>query len=91
MEQMRLRPDAGSGNDSIQNQFEFVKICCDVSELDLTDFFDQWGFFWVGEITVNDYRKYRFSITQQMVDDTKAYIANKNYDKPAEDITLIED
>ena len=91
MEQMRLRPDAGRGDDSILNQFEFVKICCDVAKLDLTDFFDKWGFFRVGEITVNDYRKYHYTITQQMVDDTKSYIANKKYKKPAKDITLIED
>ena len=91
MEQMRLRPDAGRGNDSILNQFEFVKICCDVTELDLTDFFDKWGFFWVGELTVNDYRRYNYKITQQMVDDTKAYIAKKKYKKPAEDITLVEE
>ncbi len=91
MEQMRRRPDAGRGNESIRNQFEFVKICCDVGELDLTDFFDKWGFFWVGELTVNDYRKYQYTITQQMVDDTKSYIAKKKYEKPAEDITLTED
>ncbi|MEE8452667.1 MAG: M60 family metallopeptidase [Thermoguttaceae bacterium] len=91
MEQMRLRPDAGRGNDSILNQFEFVKICCDVTERDLTDFFDKWGFFWVGELTVNDYRKYEYKITQEMVDETKAYIAEKKYKKPAEDITLVEE
>jgi hypothetical protein len=91
MEEMRGRPDVGRGNESIKNQFEFVKICCDVAKLDLTDFFDKWGFFWVGKITVNDYRKYHYDITQQMVDDTKAYIARKRYRKPAVDITLIED
>jgi len=91
MEQMRRRPDAGRGDDSILNQFEFVKICCDVSRLDLTDFFDKWGFFWVGKLTVNDYRKYHYTITQQMVDDAKSYIAKKKYEKPAVDITLIED
>ncbi|MHC4249355.1 MAG: M60 family metallopeptidase [Planctomycetota bacterium] len=91
MEAMRNRPDVGRGNESIRNQFEFVKICCDVAKLDLTDFFDKWGFFWVGEITVNDYRKYNYKITQQMVDDTEAYIAKKRYRKPTEDITLIED
>ena len=90
MEEMRQRPDAGSGDDSIRNQFEFVKICCDVAKLDLTDFFDKWGFFWVGQVTVNDYGKYHFTITQQMVDETKAYIARKNYPKPATDLTLIE-
>jgi len=40
---------------------------------------------------VFDYRKYDYTITQQMVDDTKSYIANQKYKKPAEDITLIED
>ena len=91
MEQMRRRPDAGRGNDSIRNQFEFVKICCDVARLDLTDFFDKWGFFWVGELTVKDYRKYDYKITRKMVDDTKSYIAKKKYKKPTVDITLIED
>ena len=40
---------------------------------------------------MSDYRKYRYTITQQMVDDTKSYIADKKYEKPAEDVTLIED
>ena len=62
-----------------------------MSKLDLTDFFDKWGFFWVGELTVKDYRTYNYTITQAMVDETKAYIANKQYKKPADDITLIED
>jgi len=91
MEQMRRRPDAGRGDDSIRNQFEFVKICCDVAKLDLTDFFEKWGFFRVGTFTVNDYRQYHYQITQQMVDDTKSYIAEKEYEKPAVDITLVED
>ncbi|NQU22663.1 MAG: peptidase M60 [Candidatus Nealsonbacteria bacterium] len=91
MEQMRRRPDAGRGNESIRNQFEFVKICCDVAKLDLTDFFEKWGFFWVGELTVKDYRNYDYHITQEMVDDTKSYITKKGYKKPAEDITLTED
>jgi hypothetical protein len=43
MERMRGRPDAGTGNDSVRNQFEFVKLCCDAGQLDLTDFFDKWG------------------------------------------------
>jgi hypothetical protein len=45
----------------------------------------------VGELTVKDYRTYNYTITQAMVDETKAYIANKQYKKPADDITLIED
>lgn len=88
MERMRQTPDAGNGNDSIKNQFEFIKMACDVTKTDLTDFFDKWGFFWVGELTVKDYRTYNFKITRKMVDDTKSYIAKKKYKKPATDITL---
>jgi hypothetical protein len=91
MEEMRRRPDAGTGNNAIRNQFEFMKICCDVGKLDLTGFFDKWGFFWVGEITVNDYGKYQYTITQEMVDEAKSYIANKKFPKPSEDITAIEE
>lgn len=49
------------------------------------------GFSRYENITVNDYRKYRYTITQQTVDQTKAYIAAKQYQKPAVDIALIED
>lgn len=91
MEKMRNTPHAGVGNESINNMFEFIKICCDVTKSDLTDFFDQWGFFYVGTMSINDYAKYEFTITQQMVDDTKAYIASKKYAKPSANITMIED
>ena len=66
MERMRGRPDAGTGNDSVRNQFEFVKLCCDAGQLDLTAFFDKWGFFWVGTLTVDDYGKFSYTITQEM-------------------------
>ncbi|MGL4852726.1 MAG: M60 family metallopeptidase [Phocaeicola sp.] len=89
MEEMRNRPDAGTGNKSINNQFEFVKICCDVAKLDLTDFFEQWGFFWIGSLSLKDYADYNFTITEKMVNDTKVYIKGKNYPKPTEDITLV--
>jgi type 1 glutamine amidotransferase len=91
MEEMRRRPDAGSGSDSIRNQLEFTKICCDVAKLDLTDFFDQWGFYWVGDLDVGDYGSYHYKITRQMVDEVKSDIAKKHYSKPAEDVTRTED
>jgi hypothetical protein len=91
MEEMRRRPDAGRGNDAIRNQFEFVKLCCAMGKTDLTDFFDKWGFFWVGELNVSDYGKYRYTVTQEMVDETKSDIAKKQYPKPSEDLTLIEE
>ncbi len=91
MEKMRQTPDAGRGNDSIKNQFEFMKICCDVGKTDLTDFFEKYGFFWVGELKLKDYRNYHFKITKEMADGTRSYIAGKKYKKPKTDITLLED
>ncbi len=92
MESMRNRPDVGTGNASIKNMVEFTKLACDAGKTDLTEFFDKWGFFYVGEIEVGDYGgPYKFEITQAMVDEAKNYIKAKNYPKPAEDLTRIED
>lgn len=91
MEQMRNQPHSGTGDDSINNMFEFIKIASDIAKTDLTEFFEKWGFFYVGDVAIQDYANYNFTITQQMVDETKSYIANKNYPKPKSDITLIED
>lgn len=91
MERMRRTDHAGTGDESILNQFEFIKICSDVTKTDLTDFFEKWGFFWTGKITIGDYATYNFDITQEMVDQTKAYIASKKYPKPTQDITLVSE
>jgi hypothetical protein len=91
MEALRNRPSAGKGNDAIRNQFEFIKVVCDEAELDLIDFFEKWGFFWTGEIVVNDYGTYRYTITPDMVEDVRTYIASRGYPKPATDLTLLKD
>ena len=54
MEQMRNQPHSGIRNESINNMFDFIKICSDVTKTDLTDFFDQWGFFYVGKLSIDD-------------------------------------
>ena len=90
MERMRNTPDVGKGSQSILNQFQFIEICCDLTRTDLTDFFEQWGFFHVGEIAGDDYGKFRFEVTREIVDGVKAKIAAKNYPKPATDITRVE-
>ena len=42
------------------------------------------------EVTaLNDYGKFHFTITQQMVDDVKSHIALKKYPKPADDLTRV--
>ncbi|MGL5681971.1 MAG: M60 family metallopeptidase [Marinifilaceae bacterium] len=89
MESLRNKPHAGTGNNSINNQFQFIETVCDVVQLDLTEFFEKWGYFWVGSIAVGDYGSYNFTITEEMVNSTKTYISK--YPKPEDDITLTRD
>ncbi len=87
-EAVRVKPNPATQG---QCQMEFVKIACDVAELDLTDFFQAWGFLTPVELEVDDYGKASFSITEQMVNDTKAYIVAKNYPKPDHSFERITD
>ncbi len=91
MEYMRTHPHQGTGNASINNMYEFIKVSCDLLQTDLTDFFEAWGFFVTGTFEVNDYSDYQFNITPEMIESTKQYIASKNYPKPAKDVTRIKD
>ena len=91
MEELRRRTHAGTGDEAIRNQFEFVKVCCAVAKLDLTDFFERWGFFWTGELTVNDYGRYRYVIAPEMVAEVRAWVAAQKFPPPAEDLTQVRD
>lgn len=74
-----------------QCQIEFMKICSDIAQLDLTDFFQKSGFLTPIDIVIDDYDIVRFTITQKMIDDCKKYIAEKKYPKPAKDFSRITD
>lgn len=91
MEYMRTHSHVGTGNESINNMYEFIKECCDLTKTDLTDFFDAWGFFETGKYEVGDYSNYTFEVTPKMVEDTKQYIKSKNYPTLNEDITHLTD
>ena len=73
-------------------QLEFVKTACKVSKLDLTDFFDKWGFFYVGEFETNGYGgRIKYNLTADRVAKVKKEIRNMKLKKPTEDITTYED
>ncbi|MGL5787991.1 MAG: M60 family metallopeptidase [Bacteroidales bacterium] len=91
MEHLRNNPHKGTGNESIKNMHEFMKLCCDLTKTDLTDFFRTWGFFENGVYDIGDYSNYKFNISQQDMDDLKQYISDKNYPKPAIDLSRITD
>lgn len=82
----RLEPE---GDRSIDAQFKFIKVMCDVSKTDLTDFFEAYGFFKTGKMKIDDYAVYHYDITPEQVKRVKEYIASKGYAKPNMDITTI--
>jgi hypothetical protein len=66
----------------------FVRTASTIAQLDLTDFFEKWGF-----LTPVDYTSEgtRFTVTQAQVDALKTEIAAKGYLKPQKDFTGITD
>ena len=81
----------GNRNKDYLNMLEFCRLACEVSQTDLTEFFDRWGFFYVGKIEVNDYAKYHYDILEEDVVAVKKAIADMNLPKPKVNITLLED
>lgn len=72
-------------------QLNFIKTACEVSKVDLTDFFDSYGFFYTGNFDGDCYGAYHYNMTEKMVMDCKNEIKSKNYPKPVLDITTLTD
>ena len=86
-------PSIGSKS-SVNNglyQLDFVRKSCDVAQLNLVSFFEQWGFLTPVNRTVSDYGDFTFNVTQEMVDSLKAEINAKGYANPPRDFTRITD
>lgn len=62
-------------------QLEFVKNACDVSKLDLTDFFEHSGILAPIDLIVDDYTVGRMKITEEDISQVKKYAAK--YPKPS--------
>lgn len=86
----RFQMDRGNRNPAV-HQLNFVKKAIEVGGVDLTEFFENYGFFYVGEFEYEDYGKYSYSMTQEMVDEVKAEIKALNLPKPKTDPSTLED
>lgn len=62
-------------------QLEFVKNACDVSKLDLTDFFEHSGILTPINLIVDDYTVGRMKITEEEINQIKRYASK--YPKPS--------
>lgn len=72
-------------------QVEFAKICSDVAQTDLTEFFEAWGFLKPVSVQIDDYGHGTITVTQSMVDDAIDYIQSKGYPKPAMELQFLHE
>ena len=84
-------PDPTTPATDGRHQLNFVRVACNIAELDLTDFFEKWGFLTPIDETFNDYGSARFTVTQAQIDALKTEIAAKNYPQPPRDFSRITD
>ena len=79
-----VESDPGSG------QMLFAKTACKVANEDLTEFFKMWGFFkTVDNQRLEQYGTWNYHVTQAMIDETKAYMAQ--FPKKAAPFYYLED
>ena len=64
-----------------ERQMNFIRLCCDAAQLDLTEFFEQWGLMTPFYGVVSDYGNHVLRITKEMVDEVYNYA--KKYPKPS--------
>ena len=79
-----------SSASGVQDQLKFAEKCCEVSQTDLSEFFEAWGFFVpMDNLYAGDYSMYYVTLTQSQIDASKAKM--HKYAKKAGNIMFIED
>lgn len=71
-------------------QLQYAKAVCKVANMDMTEFFERWGFFReVMLMNYEDYGKYMYIVNQGMIDQAKVYMAT--FSKKVPPIYYLED
>jgi len=80
----------GRAEDAGLCQLEFYEACCIVAQQDLTEFFDAWGFFRTIDQTYEQYGSTKYTVTNTMINASKARVRDMNLPKAAP-IQYLED
>lgn len=75
-EKVRTSPNKNTPG---EQQLEFVRMMCEITNKDLTDFFKKWGYLTPFNQIIDDYGERRVEITQAQIDAVIADIKSKNY------------
>lgn len=77
------------GENQGMNQLDFVRQVCDISGLNMLDFFEKWGFLYPVKTTLNDYGDKAFEITEEQIRLLKEEINGKGYRMPRANVHQI--
>lgn len=86
-EELRRTNDARGGDDRRgpgEVQLDFVRAASKAAGLDLTEFFEKWGYFRPMDEVVDDYGKRQFTITKQLADKYRKIVADLGLPKPTQ-------
>lgn len=72
-------------------QLDFVRQVCRISQLNLLDFFEKWGFLTPIDKDINDYSTGHFTITEEQIEALKQEINGMGYDMPHPELHLINE
>ena len=77
---------------AVNDQLKFVEKCCSIAQMDLTEFFEAWGFFVpMKNAYVGDYGHHYVYLLQEDIKACKARIKAANYPKKGGHLMFLED
>ena len=79
-----------NGENQGMNQLDFVRLVCDLAQLDFTSFFSSWGFLTPVNTTLNDYGSKKFIVTGEDVSALIKEISAKKYKAVPSDLYKIK-
>lgn len=88
LERIRTSPNKTTNG---AHQLNYVRMSCEITGLNLLEFFEKWGFLTPVNTTIEDYATEKMEITQANVDALKAEINAHNYPLPPAPLWYITD
>ncbi len=80
----------GTETFAVNDQLKFAEKCCRIAQMDLSEFFEAWGFFEpMTNVTIGDYGNYNVNLTQAEAEASRARM--QQYEKKAGHLIFIED
>ena len=74
----------------VEDQLKFAVKCCEIAQMDLSEFFEAWGFFVpMDETVIGDYSNYIVNLAKEEADSVRAIM--QQYEKKGGHLMFIED